>query len=359
MSSSPLKRRLWIGGAVVALLLVGAGAVFAAYTWGDVNRVSIDRPEADDSSGPVASEEDPGREDDGAVDNAEQRVIVDPGRQVFVLVGSDSREDLTDTSGFGEFEGNRADVVMVLFKEPDGTGLLSVPRDLLVENPCGGRDDRISSLLEGCDDYNGPTLLTLAVEDLIGHPVDHFALVDLAGFQEAVDALGGYEICVDNPVRDIRAKLELPAGCTEADGEQTLAWMRSRRTQELTDSGWRTMTGVNDLARNERQRSFLIDMMSRMGDITSPRSMMSAAQKVAPFVTIDSELTLLDAVDLAMTMKGLGSGAIVELEIPVSDATTEDGAAVLVPTRPVDEIIADFLSTMATSPARVFLGLAG
>lgn len=353
-----MKRRLWIGGAVMALLLIGAAAVFAAYTWDDVNRVSIDRPEPDDSGGPIASEEEPAAsEDDHPAE--EPLEIVDPGRQVFLLVGSDSREDLTDTSGFGEFEGNRADVVMVLFREPNSAGLLSIPRDLLVENPCGGRDDRISSLLEGCDELNGPTLLTLAVEDLIGHSVDHFALVDLAGFQEAVDALGGYEICVENPVRDVRAKLELSAGCTLADGSQTLAWMRSRRTQEMTDNGWQTMAGMNDLARNERQRSFLIDVMGRMGDITSPQAMLSAAQGVAPFVTVDSELTLLDAVGLAWTMRGLESGRVVQLEIPVSDSTTTNGASVLVPVEPVDEIVAEFLSASAAASSGVLLGVAG
>lgn len=341
----------------MALLLLGAGAVFAAYTWGDVNRVSIDRPEPEESNGPIASEEEPSENPDEEGGNAESREVADPGRQVILLVGSDSREDLTDTSGFGEFEGNRADVVMVLFKEPDSTGLLSIPRDLLVENPCGGRDDRISAMLQGCDDYNGPTLLTLAVEDLIGHSVDHFALVDLAGFQDAVDALGGYEICVDNPVRDVRANLQLRAGCTQANGEQTLAWMRSRRTQELTDNGWRTMAGMNDLARNERQRSFLIDIMSQMGDVTSPQAVLSAAQKVAPFVTVDSELTLMNAVDIALTMRGLQSGRIVELEIPVTDSTTQDGASVLVPTEPVDEIVGDFLSASAAASTGVVLGL--
>lgn len=341
MSSSPLKRRLWIGGAVVALVLLGAAALITANTWGDINRVSIDRPSSDDSGGPVAQEEEP----DSEPDEEDDFEIVDPGRRVFVLVGSDSREDLTDTSGFGDFEGNRADVVMVLFKESDKTGLLSIPRDLLVDDPCGGPPARISEMLEGCELYNGPTLLTLAVESLMGQFVDHFALVDLAGFQEAVDAVGGYEICVENPVRDIRANLELPAGCTLADGDQTLAWMRSRRTQELTDDGWRTLPGVNDLARNERQRSFLVDMMGRVADITSPQAMMTSAQAVAPYVTVDSELSMMDAVNLAFTMRGLQSGTIVEMEIPVVDATTEEGAAVLQASEPVDQIVAEFLAS--------------
>lgn len=353
MSAKRLKRRLLIGGAVLALLLVGVGALIAHDTWGDVNRVSIDRP-SDDSGGPVAQPEDSDDDSDGE-DGFE---VVDPGRQVFLLVGSDSRDDLTDTSGFGEFEGNRADVIMVLFKEPTKTGLLSIPRDLLVENPCGGPDDRVSEMLEGCPPFNGPTLLTLSVERLIGQRIDHLALVDLVGFQDAVDAVGGYEICVQNPVRDARANLELPAGCTMADGEQTLAWMRSRRTQELTDVGWQTMPGMNDLARNERQRSFLIEMMGRLGDFTSPQAMMSAAQALAEYVTVDAELTMMSAVNLAYTMRGLQSGSIVEIEIPVADATTETGAAVLEATEPVDQIVADFLAG-ADAGAGVLVGIVG
>ena len=352
-SSSPLKRRLWIGGAVLALLLIGAGALFASMTWGEVNRVSLDRPDPEGSSGPIASEEETPDEPE-----EEEPVIVE-GRQVLLLVGSDSREDLEDTEGFGEFDGNRADVVMVLIKDGESTGLLSIPRDLLVENPCGGVDDRISAMLEGCDRINGPTLLTLAVEETIGEPVDHFALVDLVGFQDAVDAVGGYEICVENPVRDQLANLELEAGCTQANGEQTLAWMRSRRTQELTEDGWRGIPGMNDLARNERQREFLIDMMGRMSDVTSPQAMAAAGQALAPYVTVDSELSLVDAVNLAWTLRGLRSGSVTELEVPVSDSTTDGGASVLVPTTPVSEIVAEFLSAAAASSDGVVLGLAG
>ncbi len=357
MASSSLKRRLLIGGAIVVVVLLGAGIWIAASTWGEVNRVTIDEvtpPVAADTPQPESDDENP------AQDETEEESVdlpVVPGRQIFLLVGSDSRADLEDTQGFGVFEGNRADVVMVLFKDGDNTGLLSLPRDLLVDNPCGGAENRISAMLEGCSSYNGPSLLTAAVEDTIGQSVDHFALVDLAGFQEAVDAIGGYEICVDNPVRDARANLELDAGCTLADGSQTLAWMRSRHTQELTDTGWRTMPGMNDLARNERQRSFLIEIMGRIADLSSPQDMRAAAQAIAPFVTVDSELSLMDAVGLAWTMRGLDSGAVVELTVPVYYDTLAGGASVLRPSEPVDGIVADFLSTAAANHD-VVLGLA-
>jgi LCP family protein required for cell wall assembly len=260
------------------------------------------------------------------------------------LVGSDSREDLDSTIGFAEVEGQRADVVMVVFRAPDRVGILSLPRDLWIDSPCNGEQTRINSLLLGCgDEMNGPTLLLVGVENLIGEQIDHIAIADLAGFQGAVDAIGGYEICVERPVRDRNANLELPAGCTLASGEQTLAWLRSRRTQELTDAGWRIMAGVNDLMRNERQRKFLIDMMGRLSDFSSPQEIAAVASAVAPFVTVDSELTLLDAVNLAWTMRGLSDGSVVSLEVPVYDFVAESGAAVLKAAVPVSEIVAEFL----------------
>ncbi len=353
MSPSPLRKRLLIIGAVVVSSLLVGGAIFAASTWGRVNRVTIERPESD-SGGPVAQPEDPG----SGEDVAEPDPVVQ-GRQIFLLVGSDSREDLESTDGFGDFGGNRADVVMVLFKDGSKTGLLSLPRDLYVENPCTGGQSKLTITLEGCDDMNGPTNLVLAVEETIGESVDHFALVDLAGFQEAVDAVGGYEICLDRPVRDSRANLALPEGCTLADGGQTLAWMRSRRTQELTDNGWRVIPGMNDLVRNERQRAFLIDMMGRLADVTSPQALTAAAQAVAPFVTVDSELGLIDAVNLAWTMRGYGSDSVVQLELPVYDAVTDGGADILLPSTPVAEIVADFLSATAAAADSVVMGMAG
>lgn len=339
----------------MVLVLIGAGALVAVSTWGDVNRVSIERPDSDGSSGAVAQEDDQSSEPGQAQQEPEPE---DPGLQAFLLVGSDSRSDLENTEGFGDFEGNRADVVMVLFKDGSNTGLLSLPRDLLVDNPCVGGEERLGELLEGCPGVNGPTLLTLAVEDLTGTSIDHFALIDFAGFQAAVDSVGGYEICLERPVRDQRANLELPEGCTNADGEETLAWLRSRHTQEMTNGAWRTVPGVNDLVRNERQREFLIDMMHRIADFGSPQAMMQAARAVAPFVTVDSDLSLLDAADIAWTMRGLGSGWVTELAVPVYDDTTSGGAAVLRPSTPVEEIVAEFLTATASDGGETVFGLA-
>jgi LCP family protein required for cell wall assembly len=341
-----LKKRVLIIGVAAVILLLATGAVFALSTWGDVTRVSIDRtalPAVDRGDGGDAPDNDePSDEGPVAASNDGD------GLDVFLLVGSDARDTLDDTEGFGEFAGHRADVVMVLMRPSDGSraALLSLPRDLLVESVCEtGREHKLNDALEGCGAMmNGATSITFTVESLIGHTVDHFALVDLAGFQEAVDAVGGYEICLQRAVRDQKANLELPAGCTLATGAQTLAWLRSRYTQELTEDGWQTMPGVSDLTRNERQRDFLMSMMGRLSDFSSPGDIADVAQSIAPFVTVDSELSLLDAVDLGWTMRGLSRGTIDELDVPVSDATTSAGAAVLVANVDIGEMVDEYLA---------------
>jgi LCP family protein required for cell wall assembly len=348
-----VKKRVIIGGAIAIGLLLIAGAVFAFSTWNDVNRVSIESPDdpvaEPDTETPADANEESGQD----LESPEQM-------EVILLVGSDSRDHLASVEGFGEFGGQRADVVMVLIRPSDGSraALLSLPRDLLVDNVCSsGGEHRLNDALQGCASLNGPTALTRTVEDVIGRDVDHFALVDLAGFQEAVDAVGGYEICLERPVRDQRAQLELPAGCTQATGAQTLAWLRSRSTQELTDEGWRVMPGVNDLTRNQRQREFLLTMMGQLADFSSPTDIADMAQVIAPFVTVDSELSFIDAVNLAWTLRDLSNGNIDEIEIPVSDATTDSGAAVLVAGVDIADMVDEYLAPeVAEDPSGQFAG---
>lgn len=338
------RKRVLIAGAVLLALVVGGGFYLVATTWGDVKRVAINSPTA-------AGEDDaPGEEPTVTSIGSPEQITAPPsgdGLDVSVMVGSDSRKDLEGTDGFGDFDGERADVILVLIRDrsADGKlGILSLPRDLWVDKVCGEGQHRINDSLEGCETMNGPSVVVETVEDLIGIPVDHFALIDLAGFQKAVDAVGGYEICVEYEVRDDRSNLSLPAGCTHADGVQTLAWLRSRYTQELTEDGWRTVQGVSDLTRNERQREFLIFMMGQLGDFSSPQDIIGVAQAVAPFITVDEDLTLMDAVGLASTLRGLGTSGVVELEVPVNDFISPSGGSVLKAVIDPASIVADFLN---------------
>jgi LCP family protein required for cell wall assembly len=332
---------VWAIFGLLAVIVIG-GVAFALTTWGNVDRVEIERMTSIAEPPEVDAEENP---DVTAV--PEFRLPPVPsatdGIDTLLMAGSDSREGLEDLTGFGDFEGARADVLLLLIRPRNGdqVAVVSLPRDLWVSTPCG--QERIGEALEGCAGMNGESTLLATVESLTGLGVDHLALVDMAGFRHVVDELGGYEICVERPVRDEKSKLDLSAGCHLADGEQTLAWLRSRTTEELTEDGWRLMSGVSDLTRNERQRDFLIEMLDRLGNFGDPQEALSAAQTLSPYVTVDSNLGITQAVSLAWTMRGLGD-SVEEIEIPVEDYVTQSGAQVLLAAADIEAVIADVVA---------------
>ena len=74
---------------------------------------------------------------------------------------------------------------------------------------------------------------------LTGSAIDHFAEINLAGFVELTEALGGVPVCLNKPVRDTYSGVDLPAGL--ADGERR-RW-RSRSSASGTASTAATSTG--------------------------------------------------------------------------------------------------------------------
>jgi LCP family protein required for cell wall assembly len=175
-------------------------------------------------------------------------------------------------------------------------------------------------------------LLALTVEDYTGIPVDHFALFDFDGFERILDAVGGVEVCVNRPVRDIKAFLDLPAGCTNATGEQALAWVRSRSTEELVNGVWRTVPGVNDLTRNKKQQDVILAMFAKLKNFDSPSQLSAIVESLTNEFTLDDQLGIADVIALAWSLRSLNVDEITRISIPVRDFRTEDDALVLVPT---------------------------
>ncbi len=249
-----------------------------------------------------------------------------------------------------DLSGSLADVITLLIipSTEDPPSIVSIPRDLYVPNRCSGRLDKINSNMAGCGtSVDGPTQTALAVQDFTGIKIDHLAIFDFEGFAEIIDAVGGYEICLDYPVRDSKAHLDLPAGCTQATGEQTLSWVRSRSTQELVDGRWRTMSRVSDLTRNQRQQEVILDMLGKLGDFQSPQDLTNTVRSLTSAFALDDQLGLAAAVNLAWDLRDMQPSDIVRLEIPVADDRTASGALVLINTVPFDQVLAEVYPDLA------------
>ena len=139
----------------------------------------------------------------------------------YLLVGSDAREGL---------EGDRTDTIMLLHTGDGPPLLMSIPRDSLVEVPGQGVTKINAAFAIG-----GPKLLVQTVEGSTGIRVDHFVQIGFEGLIRLVDAVGGITICPETAMKDPLAKLDIPKGCQEADGETALGYARSRKTQSLGD----------------------------------------------------------------------------------------------------------------------------
>ena len=152
----------------------------------------------------------------------------------YLLVGSDSREDLTERERellhTGDAAGGRADTIMLLHDGAGPTLLLSIPRASLVHVPGHG-----TATISSAYAYGGPELLVEAVEQATGLRVDNYIEIGIGGVVNMVDTVGGITICPTARMDDKRAGLHVEPGCQHADGRRALAYARSRHAQRLDD----------------------------------------------------------------------------------------------------------------------------
>jgi LCP family protein required for cell wall assembly len=113
-----------------------------------------------------------------------------------------------------------------------------------------------------------------AVRNLTGVPIDYFAEVNLAGFYDLTQSLGGVEVCLKHAVYDSYSGADFPAGRQTLDAEQALSFVRQRHGLEN-----------GDLDRTHRQQAFLSSVMRQLQDsgsftdLSRLKSLMAVARK--------------------------------------------------------------------------------
>lgn len=249
------------------------------------------------------------------------------GQPVQLLVwGSDSREELTPeeerelSTGSGDvFTGERADTILLLTVQGRRAAMLSFPRDLWVER-CDGTVGRINA----APAIGGSACLADSVRRLSGIHPQHVVRVTFAGFRDVVDAVGGVEMCLDQPIADRDAGIDLPAGCQTLDGADALGYVRVRKIDD-------------DFARMERQQRFvgaLVSAMLRPAVLANPAAQWRLAGAVGDAVTVDDGLGPLALGRLALAAPALARGEVVTETVPSTPFTTPAGAWVLAPIQP-------------------------
>ncbi len=262
----------------------------------------------------------------------------------YLIIGSDKRT-VNSSASRGYVDGQRADVIIlgIINEENSDQYLLSIPRDLLIKNPCTQLIERINSTFVKNDCGNSAENLAASVQILTGLTVDHFASFNFEGFEKIIDSFGGIEICVNRTQRE-GFSFELQKGCQTVAGSTALNWVVSRNTEVLVGeklvdedgndiSEWEKMKGVSDLSRNDRQQYIILQLMNEIKNFRSIGSLSTFIRTLEDAFVIDENLNINKAVNILWNFRETELSDIKKLTIPVNPYELDDGRQVLIITK--------------------------
>ena len=261
--------------------------------------------------------------------------------ETYLLIGSDRRSENSSASR-GFVQGQRADVIILALinKSTESIALVSLPRDLLIKNPCTQEVQRINSTFQKNECGNSAENLSASILNVTGLLVDHFALFTFEGFEEIIDSLEGVEICLEKGQRE-GFSFELSAGCQIVSGEIALNWVVSRNTEvivgeKLIDengndaSTWVPMPGVSDLYRVKKQQQIVISLLNRLDEFNSYTDLYNLIKALELTFTIDETLSIPNATQILWGYRNFDFSNIKKLTVPTQPYRTDAGQDVLI-----------------------------
>ena len=276
---------------------------------------------------------------------------IDKNFTSYLIIGSDERSSNSSASR-GNVKGSRADVIMiVMVDEKSNVSLVSLPRDLLIEDPCTNNIQRINSSYTNNGCGTDAENLSAVILNITGLKINNFVKFSFEGFEEIIDSLDGVEICVNETQRE-GYSFELQEGCNLVKGEIALNWIVSRNTEildgeKLIDvngediSNWKPMPGVSDLTRIEKQQQLILSLIEKINNFESFNSFLDFVNALENAFTIDQNISIVEATNLLWNFRDLDLENVNRLTVPTYNYTTQNGAQVLI----LDQNFFEFISS--------------
>ena len=289
---------------------------------------------------PIENEEifEPSVYDNLLINNTSKRI--DELFTAYLIIGSDERSTSTSISR-GSAEGNRADVIIIIIVNSDNNvSLVSLPRDLLIEDPCTKNIQRINSSYKNNECGTNAENLSAVVLNITGLKIDHFVKFSFEGFEKIIDSIGGVEICVKETQRE-GYSFEIQKGCNVLNGEIALNWIVSRNTEVLIGekvvnengedmSSWGPMPGVSDLTRIKKQQELILSMMKKINSFDSFNNFLDFVNALEDAFTVDKNISIIEASSLLWDFRNTDLENINKLTVPTYNYRTDAGAEVLI-----------------------------
>ncbi|MFC7731781.1 LCP family protein [Actinomadura keratinilytica] len=249
------------------------------------------------------------------------------GAMTVLVAGVDRREGLTraqqKAARLGHEPGERSDTLMLVHvsRDHDRVTVVNLPRDSYVTIPAhrsngseGAKGAFVPARpgkLTWAYQFGGPDLTVATVKRTTGVSIDHYVEVNFYGFINMVDALGGVDVCTEEPINDRKSGLVLPAGTSHLNGLKALGYARARYS----------LTGGSDLGRIDRQQRFMASMLKQalstrtLSDPVKSTRFLNAALKS---LRVDEDLAE-NMPKLADQMKDLSTDHVTFAKVPLAD----------------------------------------
>jgi LCP family protein required for cell wall assembly len=281
---------------MLAVAVVGGGYAYLWYRYNQINKVHINAEVAAASGAPFT----------------------------ILVIGSDSRVG-ESSQAFGSASvvtGQRSDVVQLWRVTPatKQIQILSIPRDTVVsmlppDTTQYGTYNRINSSFN-----SGADQLVKTITANFGIPINHVVQVDFAGFQDAVNALGGIYLNFPYPAKDAYSGLDITTpGCQLLNGAQALAVARARHYEYYANGYWQ-YDGTSDFGRIQRQDVFIRSLITSAKSKVNPLTVNAFIGSIHEGVSIDDGFGINELIGLALDYRSFDPSNLAAQTLPTEAA---------------------------------------
>ncbi|MEK4027771.1 MULTISPECIES: LCP family protein [Bacillaceae] len=222
------KKRKFVSLILLIILVIGAVFAFNVYSSFNsalkniVNKSALEKSEK--------------REKDVSLKNKDAFTVL--------LLGVDEREG----------DKGRSDTMLLMSVngEKNSVEMLSIPRDTRVNIAGKGKEDKINHAYA----FGGVDMSAKTVEEFLDIPVDYYVEMNMDGFKEMVDAVGGVD--VENSFAFSYGGESFDKGTIHLTGQQALEYTRMRKEDPQGDFG-----------RQARQRQVIQGILNKGASINS------------------------------------------------------------------------------------------
>ena len=236
-----------------------------------------------------------------------------------LVFGTDKRSGLSAHMQFklhvGTNQGeNNTDTIMVVHISP-GRGkvtALSLPRDLMLpayecapaDGGSGQQQDMTAQVqINSLFAIGGPSCLVKTVEQVTGIRLDHFIELGFGGFVNAINDLGGVNVCLPFAINDYNSGLNLTRGPHHINGITALEFWRTRYS--VGDG-----TDLQRIQRDQYLLSQVLHGVLHKGVLSSYSKLYTVVKDVATSLTTDSGMTTSDLIGIGRSLSHISTGNV-------------------------------------------------